>query len=41
MTEAVLIAVDASSKVLKMEHLHLAFERTRGDGSPKANPYVA
>jgi len=41
MTEGVLIAVDAGSKVLKMEHLHLAFERTRGDGTPKANPYAA
>lgn len=41
MTEAVLIAVDAGSRVLSIEHLHLAFERTRGDGSPKANPYVA
>lgn len=41
MTEGVLIAVDAGSKVLTMEHLHLAFDRTRGDGSPKANPYVA
>lgn len=41
MTEGVLIAVDAGSKVLKMEHLHLAFDRTRGDGTPKANPYAA
>jgi hypothetical protein len=41
MTEGVLIAIDAGSRQLTMEHLHLAFERTRGDGSTKANPYVA
>ena len=41
LTEGVLVAVDAGSTAMTMEHLHLAFERTRGDGSPKANPYVA
>lgn len=40
-TEGVLIAVDASSKVLTIEHLRLAFERTRGDGTPKVNPYAS
>lgn len=40
MTEGVLIAVDAGSEALTLEHLQLAFERTRGDDSPKANPYV-
>jgi len=39
-TEGVLVAVNAGSKVLEMEHLLLAFERTRGDGAPKANPYA-
>lgn len=41
MTEGVLIAIDARCKVLGVDHLKLAFERTRGDGSPKANPYAA
>jgi ligand-binding sensor domain-containing protein len=41
MSEGVLIAVDDCSKVLTSRHLQLAFERTRGDGSSKANPYAA
>jgi hypothetical protein len=40
MTEGVLVAVDAGAKSLTMQHLSLAFERTRGDGTPKANPYA-
>jgi len=40
MTEGVLIAADAGAKALTMQHLLLAFERTRGDGTPKANPYA-
>ena len=39
-TEGVLIAADGGVKVLTMQHLALAFERTRGDGTPKANPYA-
>lgn len=40
-TEGVLVAVDAGANVLTTEHLRVAFDRTRGDGSPKANPYGA
>jgi len=41
LTEGVLIAVHGDCKALTIEHLHLAFERTRGDGSPKTNPYAS
>lgn len=40
-TEGILIAAEAKSKTMTPAHLSLAFERTRGEGSTKPNPYAA